>query len=74
MCLELQDADVGRVVKLVTGMSTAAPFPHTRRFLLGVVLPLLDVVLPQHFDFVEVVVHLPIDEVDLLQQLLLVEL
>lgn len=41
---------------------------------LHVVLPPLDVKPPQHFDLVQVVVHLPVDEVHLLQQLLLVKL
>lgn len=40
--------------------------------LLGVVLPLLEVILPEHFDLMEVVVHLPVNEIDFLQKLLLV--
>lgn len=39
--------------------------------LLGVILPLLDVESPQHFDFVQVVINLPVNEVNFLQQLLL---
>lgn len=50
--------------KTLAGASPRQKQSH--RCSLGVVLPLLDVILPQNFDLVKVVVHLPVDEVHLL--------
>lgn len=55
-------------------VSSVSSVSHRLWSSLGVVFPLLDAEPPQHFDLVQVVVHLPVDEVHLLQQLLFVVL
>lgn len=63
--LYLNDKDINWTLHLILGQYIY--------HLLGVILALPDVKFAKHFCFVNIVVGLPVDEVDLFQQLLLVE-
>lgn len=64
------DLQYHKMLESTVYSNTINSITHRCCYSLGVVLPLLNAIFPQHFHLVQVVVHLPVDEVHLLQQFL----